>query len=259
VSLVAWALTLHCASASQQRELVHTEVPASTPRTVLEDPEALRALRSVYGEQQVVALAAARSGSRFAIIGWPVFAGQSTAIQSDNSVGTTLDLTPEGRYVVVSFGWNPRDRTGRALLSALGATQYQTVGQPEGAPLAELPQRIESLFAAFSQATRERNQPQALQIIRAMTQLFEWHVTAFGDVLTEMLWAASSGRYTLRHRATQRINDTTARIVAVVNYRGREVELAVTATARRDNPALWLISAEESQDNARNDTVHLTQ
>lgn len=232
-----------------------SETTTVRPPSVIDDPEVLRALSARYGERLVVPLVAARSGARIAIIGWPVFSGPNMVVQSDGAVGTTLDMTPEGRYLVVSSGWNPRDRTGRSLLAALEAAQYQPIGQPTGAPLNELAPQIAQLFADFAGATQRHDQPEAVRVIRAMTQLFAWRVTAFDNVLTEMLWAASTGDYTLRHRETVQVHSTLARVTAIVTYHGREIELRVSVIPHAENPGFWLVSSEESPSlNAQSTT-----
>jgi hypothetical protein len=203
--------------------------------------------RSFEG-RTLIALAEARVGTRTAWIVWPAFGADGGRPVSDDTMGVTLDVTPEGTLTVINAGWNPRDRTGRALAAALGAERFERVDRAQGAPLDELPARITEAFEDFRAACSVRDRPRATRAAQRMAGLFAWEVVAYEDVVTEMLWAASTGDYELSHGSTTLLDGgARARITAIVTYRGRPHTIAVIAVPRRDGSGRWIITSEESE------------
>jgi hypothetical protein len=215
--------------------------------SLIDDPEALAVIarHPRFGGRALVPLVEARAGTRSAIVVWPVFTSDSTRPVSDDPVGVTLDLGPDGTLSVIDAGWNPRDRTGRALALQLGTDRYERVDRSEGASLDALPARIREAFDHFRAACRAADRARAIAAARAMASLFAWEVLAFEDVVTEMLWAASTGDYQLEHRATELLDEgRRARVSAVIIYRGTPHSINVIATPRDPARTRWIISSE---------------
>lgn len=215
--------------------------------SLIDDPEALAVIarHPRLGGRAIVPLVEARAGTRSAIVVWPVFTSDSTRPVSDDPIGVTLDLGPDGTLSVIDAGWNPRDRTGRALALQLGTDRYERVDRSEGASLDALPRRIREAFDGFRAACRAADRARAIAAARAMASLFAWEVLAFEDVVTEMLWAASTGDYQLEHGATEMLDGgRRARVSAVITYRGAPHSISVIATPRDAARTRWIISAE---------------
>jgi hypothetical protein len=192
----------------------------------------------------LVILAQARIGNRSAWIVWPVFdRDTSTRPASDDPMGVTLELRSDGTLAVIDVGWNPRDRTGRAIAHQLGSERFERVDRSTGASLEELPRRIIEAFEGFRLACASGDRVAAVRFARAMAELFSWDVLAYEDVVTEMLWAASTGDYQLAHRATERIDAGHARITAVITYRGSAHTITVMATPKSPSSDRWVITS----------------
>lgn len=224
--------------------------PASGGATgaLIDDPEALAvATRSgrLQG-QSLVALAEARVGTRSVLIVWPIFNDGATRPVSDDPVGVTLELGADGTLQLRDAGWNPRDRTGRALALQLGSESFERVDRAQGAPLEELPRRIAEAFEGFASACASGDRAGATRWARAMAALFSWEALAFEDVVPEMLWAAASGDYQLAHGETALLDQgQRARITAVITYRGRAHRIHVIAAPRAAREGSWVITGAD--------------
>ncbi len=218
----------------------------SADRAMMDDPEALAvaARHPRLAGRTLIALAEARVGTRSALIVWPLFDASSSRPVSDDPVGVTLELGSDGTLTALSAGWNPRDRTGRALSLQLGTEQFERVDRSEGAPIEALPSRISAAFDGFRAACAAGDRAAATRAARAMASLFAWDVLAYEDVVTEMLWAASTGDYQLAHGATTMLDDgRRARVTAVITYRGTAHTITVIATPRPAAPDRWVITS----------------
>ena len=216
----------------------------SAARSMIDDPEALAvaARHPRFEGRTLIALAEARVGTRSALIVWPLFDATSTRPVSDDPIGVTLELAADGTLTALTGGWNPRDRTGRALALQLGTDRFERVDRSEGAPLDELPRRISEAFDGFRAACAAGDRLRATSAARAMASLFAWEVLAYEDVVTEMLWAASTGDYQLAHGATTMLDASRARVTAVITYRGTNHTITVIATPRAGATDRWVIT-----------------
>lgn len=213
---------------------------------MIDDPEALSVAgrHSRLAGQTLVPLAEARVGNRSVLIVWPVFNGDAASRPaSDDTVGVTLELRSDGTLVALDASWNPRDRTGRAISLQLGSERFERVDRSTGAALEELPRRISEAFDGFRSACASGDRAGAVRFARAMASLFSWDVVAYEDVVTEMLWAASTGDYQLAHGSTERIDATHARITAVITYRGSPHTITVIATPKEPSGDRWVITS----------------
>jgi hypothetical protein len=175
---------------------------------------------------------------------WPIFNEHATRPVSDDPVGVTLELGADGTLQLREAGWNPRDRTGRALALQLGSASFERVDRAQGAPLEALPRRITEAFDGFASACASGDRAGAARWARAMATLFSWEALAFEDVVPEMLWAAASGDYQLAHGETELLDGgARARITAVITYRGRPHRIHVIAAPRAERGGPWVITS----------------
>ncbi|MBL8683188.1 MAG: hypothetical protein JNK05_28730 [Myxococcales bacterium] len=219
--------------------------------SMIDDPEALAAVarHPRLAGRSVIALGEARVGTRSVLIVWPAFDATSARPASDDTVGATIELGSDGRLAVIDAGWNPRDRTGRALALQLGTDRYERIDRSRGATLDELPAKITEAFNGFAAACAAGDRGRATSAAQAMASLFAWEVVAFEDVVTEMLWAAASGDYQLAHGETTLLDGgRRARVTAVITYRGTAHRIGVIATPRGDASGRWVITSEEPND-----------
>jgi hypothetical protein len=229
-----------------QRDSPLSAVSSGGSASMIDDPEALSvaARHPRLAGRTLVALGEARLGNRSVLIVWPVFnSDASTRPASDDTIGVTLELRSDGTLVALDAGWNPRDRTGRAIALQLGSERFERVDRSSGAPLEELPRRISEAFDGFRAACAGGDRAAAVRHARAMAELFSWDVVAYEDVVTEMLWAASTGDYQLAHGSTERIDATRARITAVITYRGSAHTITVIATPKGPSSDRWVITS----------------
>ncbi len=221
---------------------------ASTGPSMIDDPEALAAVarHPRLAGRAVIALGEARVGTRSVLIVWPAFSAASARPATDDTIGATIELGTDGTLVVTDVGWNPRDRTGRALSLQLGSDRYERIDRSRGATLEELPAKITEAFNGFAAACAAGDRGRATSAAQAMASLFAWEVVAFEDVVTEMLWAAATGDYQLAHGETTMLDGgRRARVTAVITYRGTPHRISVIATPRADGSGRWVITSEE--------------
>lgn len=250
VGLIVCALVSACAGQPVDersgREAPLSVVSSGGSAAMIDDPEALAvaARHPRLAGRTLVALGEARVGNRSVLIVWPVFNGDaSTRPASDDTIGVTLELRSDGTLSALDAGWNPRDRTGRAIALQLGSERFERVDRSTGAPLEELPRRISEAFDGFRLACANGDRVAAVRFVRAMAELFSWDVVAYEDVVTEMLWAASTGDYQLAHGSTERIDASHARITAVITYRGSAHTITVIATPKAPSSDRWVITS----------------